>query len=30
MDNDTIRVIRILHGKRDVRRILEQEGLERR
>jgi plasmid stabilization system protein ParE len=30
VDNDTIRVIRILHGKRDVRRILEQEGLEGR
>lgn len=26
VDGDTIRVIRILHGKRDVRRILEREG----
>jgi toxin ParE1/3/4 len=25
-DEDTIRVIRILHGKRDVNRILEREG----
>ena len=26
LDEDTIRVIRILHGKRDVKRILEREG----
>ena len=26
LDKDTIRVIRILHGKRDVKRILEREG----
>jgi toxin ParE1/3/4 len=26
LDEDAIRVIRILHGKRDVRRILEREG----
>ena len=26
LDDDTIRVIRILHGKRDVKRILEGEG----
>ena len=26
LDEDTIRVIRILHGKRDVKRILEGEG----
>jgi len=25
-DEDTIRVIRILHGKRDIKRILEREG----
>jgi plasmid stabilization system protein ParE len=29
VDGDTIRVIRILHSKRDVRRILESETLER-
>jgi toxin ParE1/3/4 len=29
VDNDTIRVIRILHAKRDVRRILEREGQQR-
>jgi plasmid stabilization system protein ParE len=28
VDGDTVRVIRILHGKRDVRRILESEKLE--
>ncbi|MFN0169180.1 MAG: type II toxin-antitoxin system RelE/ParE family toxin [Bryobacteraceae bacterium] len=27
VDDEAIRVIRILHGKRDVRRILEQEDL---
>jgi plasmid stabilization system protein ParE len=27
VDSDAIRVIRILHGKRDVRRILERERL---
>jgi len=26
LDEDTIHVIRILHGKRDVKRILEREG----
>jgi plasmid stabilization system protein ParE len=26
VEGDTIRVIRILHGKRDVRRILERDG----
>ena len=26
LDEDTLRVIRILHGKRDVKRILEREG----
>jgi toxin ParE1/3/4 len=26
IDKDVIRVIRILHGKRDVKRILEEEG----
>jgi len=26
LDDDTIRVIRILHGKRDVKRIFEREG----
>ena len=29
VDSDAIRVIRILHGKRDVRDILERERLER-
>ena len=28
VDNDTLRVIRILHGNRDVRRILEHEELD--
>jgi toxin ParE1/3/4 len=26
LDEDTIRLIRVLHGKRDVKRILEREG----
>jgi toxin ParE1/3/4 len=26
LDNDTLQVIRILHGKRDVNRLLEREG----
>jgi plasmid stabilization system protein ParE len=26
VDKDTIRIIRILHGKRDVQRMLEHEG----
>jgi len=29
VDSDTVRVIRILHGKRDVKGILERERLER-
>jgi toxin ParE1/3/4 len=27
VDQDTLRIVRILHGKRDVQRILEVEGL---